>query len=165
MDKNGDIIREIIYTNGKIKIESHTLRNDNSIIKFQKKNGELHGKWIETYKNGNLAEIGNYSLDKKDGKWEGWFKTGNKKYECTYIHGTKSGAYQEWDMNGKVLKNIIYSAGKRIQEYEVIRDGAGYMEINTYRGNKNWMKVHEQEMNSPLFDNVENLKPVIQQGT
>ena len=37
-------------------------------------------------------------------------------------------------------------------------------EINTYRGNKNWMKVHEQEMNSPLFDDVENLKPVIQQG-
>ena len=27
-----------------------------------------------------------------------------------------------------------------------------------------FMKVHEQEMNSPLFDNIENLKPVIQQG-
>ena len=37
-------------------------------------------------------------------------------------------------------------------------------EINTYKGNKNWMKVHEQEMNSPLFDNVDNLKPVIQKG-
>ena len=37
-------------------------------------------------------------------------------------------------------------------------------EINTYRGNKNWMRVHEQEMSSPLFDNVENLKPVIQKG-
>ena len=38
-------------------------------------------------------------------------------------------------------------------------------EINTFRGNKNWMKVHEQEMNSNLFENIENLKPVIQQGT
>ena len=37
-------------------------------------------------------------------------------------------------------------------------------EINTYKGNKNWMKVHEQEMSSPLFDNIENLKPVIQKG-
>jgi glutamate synthase (NADPH/NADH) large chain len=37
-------------------------------------------------------------------------------------------------------------------------------EINTYKGNKNWMKVHEQEMNSPLFDNVDNLKPVIRKG-
>ncbi len=37
-------------------------------------------------------------------------------------------------------------------------------EINTYRGNKNWMKVHEQEMSSPLFENVDNLKPVIQKG-
>jgi glutamate synthase (NADPH/NADH) large chain len=31
-------------------------------------------------------------------------------------------------------------------------------EINTYRGNKNWMRVHEEEMNSPLFDDVNNLK-------
>ena len=37
-------------------------------------------------------------------------------------------------------------------------------EINTYRGNKNWMKVHEQEMSSPLFNDVNNLKPVIQKG-
>jgi len=37
-------------------------------------------------------------------------------------------------------------------------------EINTYKGNKNWMKVHEEEMSSPLFENVENLKPVISQG-
>ena len=27
------------------------------------------------------------------------------------------------------------------------------------------MKVHEQEMKSNLFENIENLKPVIQQGT
>ena len=37
-------------------------------------------------------------------------------------------------------------------------------EINTYKGNKNWMKIHEQEMSSPLFDDIENLKPVIQKG-
>ncbi len=37
-------------------------------------------------------------------------------------------------------------------------------EINTYKGNKNWMRVHEQEMTSPLFEDVENLKPVIQKG-
>ena len=37
-------------------------------------------------------------------------------------------------------------------------------EINTLKGNYNWMKVHEQEMESPLFDNIENLKPVISAG-
>jgi len=37
-------------------------------------------------------------------------------------------------------------------------------EINTFRGNCNWMKVHEDEIESPLFDNIENLKPVIQPG-
>ena len=37
-------------------------------------------------------------------------------------------------------------------------------EINTFKGNYNWMKVHEQEMESPLFNDIENLKPVIQPG-
>ena len=38
-------------------------------------------------------------------------------------------------------------------------------EINTLKGNYNWMKVHEQEMNSPLFEDMENLKPVIPAGS
>ena len=37
-------------------------------------------------------------------------------------------------------------------------------EINTLKGNINWMKVHEQEMNSELFKEMENLKPVINSG-
>ncbi|MDA9081869.1 glutamate synthase large subunit [Candidatus Pelagibacter sp.] len=38
-------------------------------------------------------------------------------------------------------------------------------EINTLKGNYNWMKVHEQEMESPLFENIENLIPVIPAGS
>jgi len=34
-------------------------------------------------------------------------------------------------------------------------------EINTLKGNINWMKIHEQDMSSPLFKNVKDLKPVI----
>tara|TARA_B100000945_G_scaffold238307_1_gene194398 strand:- start:184 stop:4683 length:4500 start_codon:yes stop_codon:yes gene_type:complete len=37
-------------------------------------------------------------------------------------------------------------------------------EINTLKGNINWMKIHEQDMSSDLFDNVEDLKPVITPG-
>ena len=37
-------------------------------------------------------------------------------------------------------------------------------EINTLKGNVNWMKVHEQEMSSEVFEDVENLKPVILPG-
>ena len=38
-------------------------------------------------------------------------------------------------------------------------------EINTLKGNYNWMKVHEQEMDSPLFEDMENLRPVIPAGS
>ncbi len=37
-------------------------------------------------------------------------------------------------------------------------------EINTLKGNVNWMKVHEEEMFSPVFKDIENLKPVIPAG-
>ena len=37
-------------------------------------------------------------------------------------------------------------------------------EINTLKGNINWMRIHEEEMFSPLFDDMENLKPVIPAG-
>ena len=37
-------------------------------------------------------------------------------------------------------------------------------EINTLKGNVNWMKVHEQDMSNDLFENIEDLKPVIIPG-
>ena len=37
-------------------------------------------------------------------------------------------------------------------------------EINTIKGNINWMKIHEQDMSSDLFDDIEALKPVISAG-
>jgi len=38
-------------------------------------------------------------------------------------------------------------------------------EINTLKGNINWMKIHEEDMSSPLFKNVKNLRPVIRSSS
>jgi len=37
-------------------------------------------------------------------------------------------------------------------------------EINTIKGNINWMKIHEQDMSSNFFDDIDALKPVISEG-
>jgi len=37
-------------------------------------------------------------------------------------------------------------------------------EINTLKGNIIWMKIHEQDLSSELFDDIESLKPVITPG-
>ncbi len=37
-------------------------------------------------------------------------------------------------------------------------------EINTVKGNTNWMRIHEQDMSSSLFKNIEDLKPVVIPG-
>ncbi len=38
-------------------------------------------------------------------------------------------------------------------------------EINTLKGNINWMKIHEQDMSSSLFKNLKDLKPVIRSSS
>ena len=38
-------------------------------------------------------------------------------------------------------------------------------EINTLKGNLNWMKIHEQDMSSSLFKNVKNLQPVVRSSS
>jgi glutamate synthase (NADPH) large chain len=37
-------------------------------------------------------------------------------------------------------------------------------EINTIKGNINWMKIHEQDMSTKFFQNIDDLKPVIAAG-
>ena len=37
-------------------------------------------------------------------------------------------------------------------------------EINTLKGNINWMKIHEQDLSSEFFNDIESLKPVITPG-
>ena len=37
-------------------------------------------------------------------------------------------------------------------------------EINTIKGNINWMRIHEQDMSNKFFKNIESLKPVISTG-
>tara|TARA_Y100000590_G_scaffold245000_1_gene275369 strand:+ start:4058 stop:8557 length:4500 start_codon:yes stop_codon:yes gene_type:complete len=37
-------------------------------------------------------------------------------------------------------------------------------EINTIKGNINWMKIHEQDMSNKLFKDIDSLKPVITAG-
>ena len=58
---------------------------------------------------------------------------------------------------------ILHQVGILAQPFRAIAHNG---EINTLKGNCNWMKVHEQEMNSPLYlMNMENLRPVIPAGS
>ncbi|MFM8422808.1 MAG: glutamate synthase central domain-containing protein [Candidatus Fonsibacter sp.] len=38
-------------------------------------------------------------------------------------------------------------------------------EINTLKGNVNWMKTHEQGLESELYDNIDDLKPILKSGS
>ena len=38
-------------------------------------------------------------------------------------------------------------------------------EINTLKGNVNWMKTHEQGLESELYENIDDLKPILKSGS
>ncbi|MBA64803.1 MAG: hypothetical protein CMG55_03275 [Candidatus Marinimicrobia bacterium] len=142
LDTSGRVIKEITYRNGDISLEYHIVRKNNEVTEFQKRNGILDGKWTRIYKNGNKAEDGKYKNGVRNGEWKGWFMSGDISYSCFYKNGNKSGLYQEWNLYGEIVKEIQYENGKRIQEYLLVKDGKGFMEINKKDGflNGPWTK-------------------------
>ena len=51
------------------------------------KDGLLHGKWQDFYKNGKVRTLGNYEEGKPSGTWETFDTTGIKVRENTYKDG------------------------------------------------------------------------------
>ena len=133
-DTSGRIINEITYANGHISLEYHIVRTENEVTRFQKSNGVLQGKWTKVYKNGNKAEEGDYKNGLKNGSWKAWFSSGEIHYSCLYKNGKKSGLYQEWNRYGEIINEIQYEMGKRTQEYTLVKDGKGFLEINKKDG-------------------------------
>ena len=52
------------------------------------------------------------------------------------MNGKRSGKYLEWNKKGKMSQEILYSNGKRIEEYLIIDDSVGFMEINKKYGTR-----------------------------
>ena len=148
LDQKGLITKNIEYKNGSILSEYHVIRDDKGITEYNKKNGVLEGLWTQWFSNGEKAEEGHYKNGKKSGNWNAWFSASNKKkYTSEYFSGKRSGIYSEWDRKGKKIQEISYSKGKRIKEYLIIQDAAGYMEINKKYGtlDGSWIKWYSDD--------------------
>jgi glutamate synthase (NADPH/NADH) large chain len=86
-----------------------------------------------------LAEaLADFYPDLKDPKFTSRFAIFHQRYSTN--------TFPSWDL-AQPLRTLAHNG-----------------EINTIKGNINWMKIHEQDMSSSLFKNVEDLKPVITAG-
>ena len=86
-----------------------------------------------------LAEsLADFYLDLKDKSFKSRFAIFHQRYSTN--------TFPSWDL-AQPFRTLAHNG-----------------EINTLKGNVNWMRIHEQDMTSKLFKNVENLKPVIIPG-
>ena len=91
------------------------------------------------YKGMFLAEaLSDFYLDLNDKNFTSRFAIFHQRYSTN--------TFPSWDL-AQPLRTLAHNG-----------------EINTLKGNINWMKIHEQDMSSELFDDVDNLKPVIIPG-
>ena len=91
------------------------------------------------YKGMFLAEaLSDFYLDLQDKKFTSRFAIFHQRYSTN--------TFPSWDL-AQPFRTLAHNG-----------------EINTLKGNVNWMKIHEQDMSSDLFQDVNDLKPVIIPG-
>ena len=91
------------------------------------------------YKGMFLAEaLSDFYLDLQDKKFTSRFAIFHQRYSTN--------TFPSWDL-AQPFRTLAHNG-----------------EINTLKGNVNWMKIHEQDMSSDLFKDVNDLKPVIIPG-
>lgn len=116
--KNGNILSEVIYRNGKkngLGINYYENGSVHSEISF--KNNQKHGpaKWY--YENGEVYSITTYYKDMKHGIAKKYDKKGKLISEIPYQYGELQEGTKEYDTNGKLIDNypvIVFSTVDRI---------------------------------------------------
>ena len=149
-ESNRPEIVQIIFKSNKASLKDDDLERDLFVIrkKIEKKSNLLKIKdfYISSlssrsiiYKGMFLAEaLSEFYPDLRDNRFISRFAIFHQRYSTN--------TFPSWDL-AQPFRTLAHNG-----------------EINTIKGNINWMKIHEQDMNSRLFDDVESLKPVICEG-
>ena len=80
-------------------------------IKFNYKNGKLHGLYEKWYGVVKLKERCNYKNGKLDGVYEKWYDNGNQSIKYTYKNIKLDGLYQKWSDNGNLEIECYFKNG------------------------------------------------------
>lgn len=68
----------------------------------------LNGKYIQYYKNGALAENGEFKYGLKAGKWITWYENGHVKAIYNWKDGLLEGVFEEYSSTGKLVRKGVY---------------------------------------------------------
>ena len=78
--------------------------------------GQMHGKLVVYYENGNIYTEGNYENELKEGEWTWNYDSGYIQCSVNYVNDQKEGVQQFWSESGSKNKEEIYENGVLISE-------------------------------------------------
>lgn len=89
--------------------------NKYKILMPLNESGQIHGKYIIWFDNGQKKFEWNFNQGIRDGKCERWWENGQKKREDYYLKGKLHGKLIEWNPIGEVIKEEIYKQGALVE--------------------------------------------------
>jgi uncharacterized protein len=94
--------------------------------------GELNGKQLVYYSNGQIAEERNMNLIGINGMLRKYFTNGKMMYEGNFVNGNNQGAETLSDNSGRVLGKANYNKDKLNGNIEYVNDKSGITEVFQY---------------------------------
>ncbi|MFM9945597.1 MAG: hypothetical protein ACKVQB_10235 [Bacteroidia bacterium] len=92
------------------KIESYIV-GDILDEKYEMKNNNLHGYYVEYFNNGNKYREGNYYEGEKEGVWRQYYINKQIYKEEYYVKGEREGTVRYFHPNGKIKETEEYKDG------------------------------------------------------
>ncbi len=98
-------------------------RTDNGmpLEKYDIKNGQKEGVYLEYYPNGTVRLRVHYQNGKREGSYEGYYDDGKIMIRCYYKDDKKEGLHCWYHKNGRILEQKNYEEGKITGEIEYFR--------------------------------------------
>jgi hypothetical protein len=89
-------------------------RNGNVAVQGRIVRGQPHGTWTRYFASGQRAEVRTYDRGTPTGTWRAFHANGRKAWEVSYRGGVRHGAFTAWHPNGRTAERQRYVNGRTV---------------------------------------------------
>jgi hypothetical protein len=76
------------------------------------RSGRRTGLWRDTWGDGTLRRVGDYTDDEREGPWEFFYEDGAKHKEGVYLDDLRDGPWTTWHPNGERMQEATFEGGR-----------------------------------------------------
>jgi len=149
-ESNRPEIVQVIFKSNNINLKNDSLERDLFIIrkKIEKQSNDLKIKdfYICSFSSRSIIYKGMFLAESLSGFYPDLLDKRFISRFAIFHQRFSTNTFPSWDL-AQPFRTLAHNG-----------------EINTIKGNVNWMKIHEQDMSNKIFEDIESLKPVIASG-